>query len=695
MKIWNLETGACLRAIDLPRLPASYDDDSNGRQPVSGSSTPRKAPVLLPSAPAPFVKLINGDESSTYNSYLVLYVPAAAGSPPAFFIYGIVYSSTGAVTELASAGEKICSSTSASLVDFDVIRFDLTTPIGSIVPWNLWTLWEEGGESEIRYISLAELGGGDEDEFETEWSTIETGSTSGSTWTASHFDELLLDDTQSVVDIFVQHIFYPNRYSPSTLEYALEIYESNLLNDIDPRYLPDVFTTEYDSTAQRLIAIVGCSVQLEISPSTGAALHDLYKKKLKVEWLRFVAICNESRTAALFPIGLACSGERGMTMILMRDAVAVPILQDTILTLRRMERDEEQSNRFIALQADSLEFSYPHLSPPGIRSDVATLVSTISLFTSRIPSLVLRHLETELLSTVRSPMTQDVEDVALDLFDRHLAPYIDDDLQGSIFLELNGLLTPEASFIALWTILTTSELSRPLAENSDELSPPSDLASALLTDYLATTIEARYAVAKGLVMILLYIYGEEDGLIPQLSSLTSSTLATFHTLASLHWITQQGRGPSLDEDSATEDGILERFGEMRVTSGSTGLIHTTPVFSLLNGLLRDHYQPQLSTVHSAASSLASAASSFLAATHLITQKRLVIDAPADVSFAHRLYQLQLPDLALEFVEMYPQGAGMLYVKGLALLNLDRAIEAQEPLERAAAGLCMSLCCFAR
>jgi nuclear pore complex protein Nup160 len=692
LKIWNLETGSCLRAIDLPRPSApNYDIDNDSHNNGTPSSN-RKTPLLLAPIPTPFVKIINGDDDSTYASYLVLFVPASAGSPPGFFIYGIVLDPTGVVRELAASGEKTCPSTSASLIDFDAIRFDLTSPLQTNdASWNLWTVWEEGGESEIRYINLPELGGaigaalGEEDDDAIDWKRIESGSISGSTWTAGHFDELLLDETRSILDVFTQHIFHPNRYSPSTLQYALEFYESTLVQELDLRYLPDVFTVEYETIAQRLLAIVGSSIELEISPSTGATLYDAYNKRLKVEWLRFVAICNESRTAALFPTSLSCDAERGVVMMIMRDAIAVPIIQDTILTLKRAEHNAEEGMVLATLQPHSLEFSYPQLAPPGIRNDLATLISTMTLMSNHLPGLVMRQLESALLDNVRSNVSRDIEDVALDLFDSHLAPHIDDILQEQISANLNGLLSPEATFQTLWTILTTPELSRPVDQNLDDSSRASEITSALLTDYIATTIEARYSVIQGLIVVLLYVYGEEDGLIPQLSSLTNATFATFHTLASLYWIISQPSIPILDRDLSTDEGILERFGDMTVTGSDSPA--STPVSSLLNGLIRDRYAPPISAAHSLPFSLATSACVFLSSTGLISQKRSITASPEDVEFAMRLFDLRLPHLALDYVLMYPQETGMSHVKGLALLTLDRAEEAQIAFEKVAPALC--------
>ena len=81
---------------------------------------------------------------------------------------------------------------------------------------------------------------------------------------------------------------------------------------------------------------------------------------------------------------------------------------------------------------------------------------------------------------------------------------------------------------------------------------------------------------------------------------------------------------------------------------------------------------------------------FLTSTGLITQKRLLVDSPADVQFGRRLQKLGLPELAVEFVDMYPRGPGMLFVLGLAYLDMGRTDEAQTAFAKAAPALCASL-----
>ena len=480
----------------------------------------------------------------------------------------------------------------------------------------------------------------------------------------------------------------PGRYAPSTLAWAVETYANQLMDETDLYSRPVELELEYESTAHRIAALVACSVSLEHSEQTGAALHQQYHKRSKAEWLRFVAIANEARQAALFPLALAVDPSRGTALVLMRDAIAVPTVQDTALVLQRLATPPAQAERtaFLNLAPALLEQSYEHLAPRAIRHDLIVILGAITKLEAALAPPALRSVESHLLATVRTPFTQHVASVATGLWDDVLEPFVSAATSTAVLDSLRTLLSPEASFQVLWALLTTADVVR--AGQQGPASTVSDLANALLADSLTGSIEGRYALARGLATLLVLLNGDDDasGLVPELDSLTSASLATLHTLASLRWVAQQSAPPA----TAATDALESAFGDMHVGAASA-VVHP---FSLLNGLLRlPQYSPSLSTDQPVAAALTAAQGAFVRRTALITQKRQVVDAPQDVEFALMLYQVGLPDLALEFAEMYPQGAGMRFVVGRALLETGRGEEAVEAFTKAAPALCASLALF--
>lgn len=170
LKIWNLDSGLCLKSIDLPK-PASLSSSSTSlittsavtdAEMTDSPSTPQvpKPGMLLPSTLQHYVKLVAGSTTSPFPSYLALFVPATSTSPPAFFLYGIATDeSTGALSELTPVGEKVCNNVNsgALLVDYAVEPIGLSAADAD--GWALWATWEQAGECEVRCIALPEIEG--------------------------------------------------------------------------------------------------------------------------------------------------------------------------------------------------------------------------------------------------------------------------------------------------------------------------------------------------------------------------------------------------------------------------------------------------------------------------------------------------------------------------------------------------------
>ena len=707
LKIWALESGACLKAIELPRpvsappLGGSYFGSaassvagSEFDDPTGTPSRGRRGVALLPAAPQSLIKLLPPPTNSHFAATLLLFAPSNAGAPPAFFLYGVRLDNAGNPNELTPLAERTCTGAAGQgrLVDFGCAAFGLA---GAVEGWNIWALWEEVGTTEIRTVRLSEMEGASGTAgLDEVWTSVGR-SDGGVEHDPSYFDGLLLDDASAVARVFAAHVAHPGRYSPSTLDYALSLYEGVLNDELSGFVRPIALDTEYDSILDRIAAVVGCTAQLEHSAQTGAPMYGAYFQRLKLEWLRFVAMLEESRTAAQFPVALAVESRRGLALALLRDGVSAPVVLDTagvLISLSAQQGEAAAGRRaFLALPPHALSKVHPHLALPDTRQDLFAILAAANELEAGLSGPASRALESQLITTLRKPLRQNIEDVALELYEAGLEPSIDGERAGRVSERLRALLTPEASFHALWQLLTTAHLIGPDMAPSQS-GRASDLAQVLLADVVATAIEGRYQLAKSLATLLLFIYVEQDGLIGNMSALTSGSFATLHTLASLRWVSRQTAVPV--NSRAQEDGgvdVLAKFNEMNMSAHHEDSSNLVPPFSLLHGLLRDPaYSPLLgcpSPASAMPTSLTQAGSGFLSSVGLITAKRLVIDTPKDVEFGLRLANKGLSALALEFVEMYPQGAGMHYVLGLAYLDLARVDEAQKAFARAAPSLC--------
>ncbi|GAA5831797.1 hypothetical protein JCM11251_003887 [Rhodosporidiobolus azoricus] len=752
LRVWNLQTGTALPPFDLSKLVNTQSSSlvlyasSESPQPSRTSSG-----TLLHSSPQTFLKPVFGSSSTSHSSYLAIFVPPSpTSSHGAFIICGLeVDPSTGELATVRPIAERICPpslASSGSLVDFSVQRMDLSGD----AKWTLWTVWDEGGEAELRVIGVPELdahsAGDSGDEV---WITVERGTTAKTAqWTAQYFDDQIRDSPLSVPEVFLRHVSFPGRYPPATLEYALAQYEELVRADLDAAGLdgedPEPFGLEYPTALQRAAAVVGCTVVLEQSAQTGAFLHDDFNKRLKLEWLRFVALLNESRAAALFPTHLAIDDERGVAAIFGRDSVSAPIVREAVHSLASITAAEIQQQQQLLVYHPEIATSnggtIVDLPPSAglsadytLRADLLPLLLCIRTLEGRLSPAVQTVFESTLLERLRTPFTTEIEDIALDLYERALEPILPEDALREVLASIAALESPDRAVDALLRLLTVEQLP-PIDSAAGEQQPATDLATALLTDALSTSIASRYALAKGLVTLLLAVWAAEDDdaveadvmgasdsdvgpggvggekLFARLDQTTAQALTTLHGLAAMQWIAAEVTVPELDTLTAVQqelvaaaegegsesDGFVSRFGELQVGQQKRRSqqedvdSHPVSAFGLLNAILRvPGYAPSLLPASRSALpvSFAYSFSSIALLPPPASPSYEIRSTPAASVLAFRLLQLGLPIKAAEFVELWPsKTAGMQYVRGRAALELGEGEEARHALERAASGL---------
>ncbi|BGP36873.1 hypothetical protein JCM10449v2_000775 [Rhodotorula kratochvilovae] len=726
LRIWNLDSGACFRAIDLPK-PAS-SSSALSLAPHGSTDSPHAAArtgALLAPAPTPLVKVVRGTAYTSHASYLALFSPASSAAPAVFVLYGFATDpATGELSELTPLTERVCPPGAVgALVDFEVQRMDLAGD----AKWTLWTCWDEGGESEVRTIGLSELegqaamDGADGDE----WVAVDRGATAKTAaWTAAYFDDLLRDSPIGVAETFLQHVACPGRYPPATLDYALEMYEEVVAGERSAagHDLPEAFAAEYATPIEHAAVVVGSTVTLEQSPQTGAFLHDEYNKQLKLEWLRFVAFLNESRAAALFPTCLVVDEQRGIAAVIGRDAIAVPVVREAVQTLQSMS----PADLLAAAGADEPLFELPAAisTDRTLRADVLPLLAVIRDLQRRLSTNDQRTLERTLREKLASPLLADLEDTALELFEQTLEPALSDAAVRQVAAELGGLESAERAVETFLRLLTTEQLP-PVTATGADAHATTDVSNALLADALASSIEARYDLAKGLVALLLVVWAAEDGesveadvgvtpapqdrLFARLDQTTSAAFAALHALGALAWLAAEVAAPSVEalalvqkelaaqHAGAGDEAILARFGELHVHERAARNAHLAaeilpvPTHGLLSALLRvPGLAPSIlpASRSSLPVALAYAAAGTSAALGVLDAAGAgtIAASPAATVLGLRLQQLALPLQAAQWVDVWPRTAGMSYVRGRAALDVLAGEEALLAFEAAASGL---------
>lgn len=607
--------------------------------------------------------------------------------PFSFNTYQVTLSpSNSAIVELIPLAEHAAPAQSSreTLVDFVVPEGEKKI---------LWALWDDRGDAVLRCKRTPELETSEEDEIDVRegWVSIENGS-AGIAWSPTYFDELFLRlssstplTPESISDTFIEHIFYPGRYTPSTLSTALTSYIQLLLSELAfPFPLPLTSEADYASTTDHIIATVGCQLHIDQDPNSGKRLLDLHATKLRREWMRFVAIAEEERSEQLSPLALVINGED--VVVLRRDAVSVPVEMDSALLLKHLLSQNATSlASFQSLPPSSLVSSFPLLAPQAIRHDLLLLLPILNSFITNPNSVAIQSL---LVGRARAPVTASIEEVALETWEE-LETLISVDEHEVWIEKIRETLTPEASLQALWTILTVPSAGnngiQKDAQDKEDLTP---LSRALLVNGVSRGLKARYELALGLVGLLVFASGEDEQLVPRLEELISASWATLHSLAGLKWVSGlPGVEPSEKDKEGEEEDVATLMGEMKFGENQdSGKVFSD---SLLGSLIAaPRYTPSFDSGLSLSKGLAKAQASFVDRTGLLDQKRQVVAKPADVEFGLYLVKSN-PEWAVEWTSWGGGGAGMRYVRGRALLERGEESwdDAAKEMGRAAAGLC--------
>ncbi|GAA5990570.1 hypothetical protein JCM5350_001037, partial [Sporobolomyces pararoseus] len=788
LKIWNLQTGVCLRSIDLPKPSTSTSPTSSlTRQVVSDSPVNhhhhRSSQLLLPTTPQTFLKITTPTDSidSIYSSYLTIYSPSTTttnnnnaigggegggrlGGGGSFFIYGLVIdpssSSTnqsGEISQLTPLVERSLplplegSAGGGGVIDFEIGKLGLEQ--GGEEKWNLWVLDQSvvgGEEGRIRVCGLSELDdddGDDDDDNQDEWKEISRASSSSSSstseWSSSYFDQEIqtLSPQFSIQEIFLKHVSVPGRYPGSSFDYALTCYEEMILSDFEQKGLeiPLALQQEYESDLIRTAAVVGCNLELEYSTQTGAALIGDYEKKLKLEWLKFVTLLNESRKEALFPIRLELDPPRGLVFVLGRNSLTVPVKEELVISLHRQLTSSSSSSSLQDLRT---------LFPQYPQSNFVQLVSLIKSVILKLSLVELNKFESVLLDRLKKPFTTDIEDISLSIFEESslFLQELDDDenqeeeeVLDQVLKGLKSFIEPSKTIESFCQLLLSSSNSSNSSSNSDSdssrQSSMTDLSNSLLSDLISSNIQARYELSKGLVLLLIVAWGginnnsnnntgEEDVTVePPIASFeqtTSIAFTTLHSISTLEWIKNQIVFPTYEQvermklvDKDEEDrngagagGFEEKFERLKMREGGEGGAEILPVptYSLLNSLLRiPIYSPSLSLSPSSTTtlpnSLYSASTSFLSSIGLLSPPstststpKLLIDSTSanELKFFYTLQKLGLNEQVLELIQGFPQSNGTMYVKGRAELELGNdELQARKSFEKSASRLYFS------
>lgn len=510
----------------------------------------------------------------------------------------------------------------------------------------LYTLWERQGRSAIELAELR-LDQGEDEEYQPSWRVATY--VNEPDLTPAYLEEQLLTPG-SLTEKYLEALLRPGVFSSLTLKTAIDQYTDMCLSL--PSAPPPQLTTVYATVEEQIAGVVGCTVNLNRDPQTGAAQHAAYWIALKRDWEGFIARCREIERSARWPLTLGIKDHDGVAIV-ERERIGLLVNEDLPIQLQRLSL----RNAILDPQYHLLAILWKLRSKVGPQA-----ISTVQ---DRIVDIL--HQE------IAFGFSDIIQDQARRVCFQDALP----EGQAEWFtgrLESVGDLDT-AVRTALDVIGGVDDVVKREDDGTTTLiipENPSDLSTGLTVAYILTTISARYDLCLSLMILLFFI---ADDLSTWDPSLLAEVFAVFRGISMLRQISSQPVRPSnKQEEQPTEragsEDVILRMRNMNFSNGSV----LAPGFSIVHLLL-------LQT--EARSHPPEAAHYFLDTTGLLRSVSPSNATKHEVLFCERIRLLGLHDVARSLLAWLPRTPGVVFVLALVWLQLGRPADSAELLEKLA------------
>lgn len=714
LRTWNGFTGALLKTVDAKGASSSRElIPSHARPSPSGSSsTP-----LLDTALVPLIRVLPHPSPVSKVSHLVvvfLATPFSTSAAGSFLVYRVGRASTG--SDMTLAGDRRCSAHAigAELRGFEVLPSLRDGDYES--GWKLWVTWDQKGSRICESIVMDDLfqfttvlHGNDSFSLLYEWHRASYTS-DVDTFDPAYFDNLLsLDppiptsphENGDIGQTFIEHLFYPGRFSILSLTTALEEFIAQLPQN--KAYAQSSQT--YPSLASKYEKIIGCNLEMSTNPSTGAVEVHEFRSKLKMQWLGVWARVRNLDAAARWPIGTTLLDD-GQFLVVAREGYSTVVPQDACAYVNTLAHLDDPKG-LVALPNTALLPALSAIELPSTRSNAIAISSAgenIARALSGSPhdeqnaSALLVFVDS-VNNLVAQGSVEDVEVSANRSWADEIVPYLDDE----VFVKVRRTLSDSHDLLTgLHEILNmlASVPSSVLGPTDDGLRF-SGIGNALAAEDIAVTIRARYQLARNALLVVIFAAGAvwaPDNLLGSASWVTPDTdegqvaiqlltqaFTIYQRYRVLNFMTEQWA-----DESKTRDGrksLKRRHGDDGGAEALRGTVdadeHET-AYSLIHCLLARALAQE---VHEGVmGEIGNARATFLqSALSLYQGIWETRPLQKDVQLAYHILQDGHPVPAGRITSFYPPSPGMLYVRARAYLEMGDIDEAIRHFEQAASG----------
>ncbi|KAF7980886.1 hypothetical protein HWV62_36059 [Athelia sp. TMB] len=625
LRLWTAR-GGCVSA---KRLPLSSLERAVSLAP--GGSQETKAHILLEPEPQRLLRVFSVPLTPEKEQHFVLSfspTPSSTQSGGFFQLFSTDADHLNAIGTIQTSE----ASAHCHLQDFVVVN-------GS----TLYVLWDKQGQSSVEstVFNTGQMMG----QYSNEgW--LAASYPPEPELTPAYINQVLLSPG-SLTDRLFEAIMRPGMFSALTLRTAIDQYTGACLSLPGPP--APRLTATYASVGEQIAAVVGCTVNLNRDPHTGALQHANYWNALKRDWEGFIARCREVERSARWPLALGV-GHKGEVVVVERERAGVLVNEDVALQMHRQ-----------LLAGGATE-------PPQVLLDILW-----SLRTNLGHQSVLA-LEARLVDIIHQEIAFPFADIVLDEAQRsNFMDDLDEGMESWIQGRLTSVSKPQDAVRAVMDIIADFEIEVKTEEDDSGLltSPPSsDWKRALIAAYSAGTIDARYQLCLSLMMLLFFL---AEDLIEWEPALLSEIFAVFRGVAMLRYLAQQPTGTSSGRhhDPRTAEDVITRMRDLNV-SASAGRVK--PSHSLIHCLLSDIGSTQ---------TISGSAHHFLNSTALLQSISPAHVTKMEIIFCERLRLLGYHEVARETLAWLPRTPSVSYVVARLWLDAGRVDDAAYLFEKLA------------
>lgn len=647
---------------------------------------------LLPDiTDVPLVQVVpHPSSSSKYSHLLVIFLatPLSTVSAGTFVVFRVT---SGSNPDLIHAGHRECSMISSGS---NIRGFQVTSPTSADhagTGWRLAVVWEKRGltygeticvDDIFQFATIYEQSNA---AFLHDWHIVSTNHEVVEKMDTAYFDRLISleppnptdpHDNLDIAQTFIQHLFYPGRFSNRDLEIALADYLSQPGRQLSQLSSPST------TLSGRFKSIVGCDLEMAIDPQTGAPIVDAYREAMKRDWLSIWARVRDLDKHSRYP--LSTTEVDGHVVIQTRSGISAYVPEDGCGIVDRYGSDEGQI--IIELPESAFTNAYPRLDPETRRS-VITISSAGKYLTSRLEeqetpegSSILEDLMDQIDESLASPEVEPLESRCEALWADMIEPNFGEDDQLSLRRTMSN--TPhERDAISHTLDLLTS--NAPVDQHLSER-VFSGIGNTLLTSSIASTVQRRLALARKVLLVALYhlAEGSEEEEFEEVISVVNRAFCVYHRYYVLRWMCEQTgtqRTPAKSSKSKKERDEIVQWNRKDIESDGTD-----PSYSLLHSLLASASFP---TPLSGFSLLGDAALCYLSRLDIVNEDLVDLEAEdQDVVLAYSILVDGHADTAGRFTELYPLSHGTAYIRARALVELGAFEESVDLFKQGASGI---------